>query len=90
MLVLITYDLKQPEKDYNSLYESIKNCGSKWWHYMESVWLIHTDLRPNECFERIRDNFSSEDTYFVVEITHQDRQGWLPSTAWEWIKENDI
>ena len=89
MLVLITYDLKSSEKDYSSLYEAIRNCGSKWWHYMESVWLVRTELSPNECFERLRENFCTEDCCFVVDITQQNRQGWLPSKAWDWIKEND-
>lgn len=89
MLVLITYDLQASEKDYTSLHEAIKNCGSKWWHYMESVWLVNTDLSPNECFERLRENFGSEDRCLVIDVTSRSRQGWLPSKAWDWIKEND-
>lgn len=89
MLVLITYDLKSPDKDYVPLYDSIKNCGSKWWHYLESVWLVHTNLSAKECFERLRENLDSGDRCMVVDITNQQRQGWLPSKAWDWIKAND-
>lgn len=89
MLVLISYDLKTPDKDYAPLYEAIKNCGDKWWHYLESVWLVHTNLTPNECFERLRENFDTGDRCFVVDITNQQRQGWLPSKAWDWIKANN-
>lgn len=89
MLVLISYDLKTPDKDYAPLYEAIKNCGDKWWHYLESVWLVHTDLTPNECFERLRENLDTGDRCLVVEITNQQRQGWLPSKAWDWIKANN-
>lgn len=89
MLVLITYDLKSPDKDYAPLYEAIKNCGDKWWHYLESVWLVHTNLTPNECFERLRENLDAGDRCLVVQITNQLRQGWLPTKAWEWIKAND-
>ena len=53
MLILITYDLKKLDKDYAPLYEAIKKCGSAWWHYMESVWIVKTELSPNDCFERI-------------------------------------
>lgn len=89
MLVLITYDLKSPDKDYAPLYEAIKKCGDKWWHYLESVWLVHTNLSPNECFERLRENLDGGDRCLVVHITSQQRQGWLPTKAWEWIKAND-
>lgn len=56
---------------------------------LKSVWIVRTDLTPNECFERIRENFTEEDRCFVVDITQRNRQGWLPSNAWEWIKIRD-
>lgn len=89
MILLITYDLKTPGKDYTSLYESIKKCGSKWWHYLESVWIVKTELSPNECFERLKENIDKNDYCFIVDITGKERQGWLPSKAWEWIRIND-
>jgi len=90
MLILITYDLKQPNRDYSSLYESIKSCGTTWWHFLESVWIIHTnDLDPNECYHRIRECIDDKDNLLVVDITNRNRQGWLPSKAWDWIRQND-
>lgn len=89
MLVLITYDLKQPDRNYEPLYEAIKQCGTMWWHYMESVWVIRTSLTPSECFDRLHTNIDSNDYLFVVDITNQPRQGWLPKEAWNWLKQND-
>lgn len=89
MIVLITYDLKNPEKDYAPLYEAIKNCGSDWWHYMESVWIVKTTISPQECFNRIREIITDGDRCFIVDITKQPRQGWLPTNAWNWIKEKE-
>lgn len=88
MILLITYDLKQPDKDYSKLYDAIKNAGSSWWHYLESVWIINTTLSVNECSRLIKTNIDENDTLFVVEITNQAHQGWLPSKAWEWFKAN--
>lgn len=90
MIVLITYDLKQPDRDYTSLYDSIKQCGSRWWHYLGSVWIVRTDLTPAQCYERLRPNIDDNDYLFVVDISRQQRQGWLPTDAWEWIKTNDV
>lgn len=89
MLVLITYDLKTTDKDYAPLYEAIKKCGIKWWHYLESVWIVKTELSPNDCFERIREKLTDDDRCFIVDITNQKRQGWLPTNGWVWIKNND-
>ena len=90
MLLLISYDLKSSDKDYNPLYEGIKNNCSKWWHYMESVWIVKTDNTPNSYVDMLKDKIDKEDRLFVVDISHQKRQGWLLSKAWDWIKANDI
>ena len=90
MLLLITYDLKQPDRDYTTLYESIKQCSSVWWHYLESVWIIRTEMTANQCFDKIHPNMDNNDYIFIVDISHQTRQGWLPKDAWEWIKSNDV
>lgn len=89
MLILITYDLKQPNKDYEALYDAIKGCGSNWWHYLESTWLIQTNISPDECAKRLRQAMDDDDFLLVVDITRQQRQGWLPSKAWDWIKQYD-
>lgn len=89
MLVLITYDLKQPERNYDTMYEAIKQCGTAWWHYLESVWIVNTHSTPQECYNRIKPNMDDNDYLFIVDITKQNRQGWLPTKAWEWLKEND-
>lgn len=90
MILLISYDLKQPDRNYESLYDEIKQCGTKWWHYLESVWLIKTDLDPQQCFERLHRKIDENDYLFIVEISKQSHEGWLPKTAWEWIQENDV
>ena len=90
MIYLVTYDLKQPDKDYEPLYEAIKKCGSSWWHYLESTWIVSTDISVDECVKRLRQAMDDNDYLLVVEITQQPRQGWLPSKAWDWIKQHDL
>jgi len=29
------------------------------------------------------------DFIFVVNITGQDRQGWMPQSAWDWLNQNE-
>lgn len=86
MLVLISYDLKQPDRDYSVLYEAIKSTGKAWWHYLESVWIVDTAQDPEACYNMIKPAMDDNDFLFIVEITEMKNQGWLPSKAWEWIK----
>lgn len=90
MIVLVTYDLKQPDRNYDALYAAIKQSGTVWWHYLESVWLIRTEMTPAQCFDRIHPNMDENDSLFIVDISHKPHQGWLPKDAWEWIKTNDV
>lgn len=89
MLHLITYDLKNKDKNYEALYEQIKQCGSYWWHYLDSVWIIQSDKTISECHNLIKSQMDDNDRLFIVEITNQKYQGWLPSTAWEWLKDHN-
>lgn len=89
MLTLISYDLKKGDKDYAPLYEAIKALGDAWWHYMESVWIVHTDRTASQCRVGLRTAIDDDDTLFVCDITGKERDGWLPSKAWEWLKNHD-
>lgn len=86
MILVVTYDLKKPGKDYAKLYETLKKA-SAWWHYLESTWLLKTDLSPNKWADRVRSCIDENDNLFIVKIT-SDCQGWLPKAAWDWIHKN--
>jgi hypothetical protein len=90
MVYLITYDLNKEGKDYNELYDKIKSLGS-WFHPLESVWLLRPSFinDVNTIAEQLRTTMDINDHVFVVEITDQPRQGWLPKTAWEWLREHE-
>ena len=86
-LFLITYDLKKPGQNYTELYDSIKGCG-QWQHPMESTWVVKVSnlTSSNDIYNLLRPKIDDNDFLFVVEITDQDRQGWLAKTFWEWLK----
>jgi len=88
MILLVTYDLKAPGKDYNSLYTLLKSAPA-WWHYLESTWIIKTDETPKAWSDKIQTVVDPGDRFLVIDITQQSRQGWLPKSAWEWIKNHN-
>ncbi|MBO4918322.1 MAG: hypothetical protein J5374_10640 [Bacteroidales bacterium] len=85
MIVLITYDLKQPGRNYTPLYEAIKSLGD-WQHPLESVWFVEMDDNASldEAVELLKQNADRNDLFYVVRIT-QYYQGWLSKSFWNWI-----
>lgn len=88
MLYIISYDLKLPGRDYTAVYETIKGLGP-WCHYLDSTWVVQSNLSIKQVVDRIKENMDNNDYLFVVDITHKDRNGWLPSDAWKWLREHD-
>lgn len=82
----ITYDLKAPGRNYESLYEAIKQTG-QWWHYLESTWLVATDKTSQQIWDSLAPSIDKNDSLLIIEI-RKDRYGLLPAKAWEWIDEN--
>ena len=86
MIYLISYDLKAPNRNYDDLYAILKTAES-WWHYLESTWLIYTSDGIEAWQMRIKSAIDNNDSFIIVDVTKQPRNGWLPKKAWEWIRE---
>lgn len=85
--ILISYDLKQPERNYSELYDAIKSLG-EWKHPMESVWVVklETDIKLNQIRERLREKMDDNDSIFVVDVTNSPYSGWMSSSFWKWFR----
>lgn len=86
MIYLISYDLKAPNRNYDDLYAILKTAES-WWHYLESTWLIYTSDGIEAWQMRIKSAIDNNDSFIIVDVTKEPRNGWLPKKAWEWIRE---
>lgn len=88
MILSVSYELRKPGQDYDVLYETIKTAQS-WCHPMTSHWFIRTEQSVDAWRDKLRRVMDQNDYIFVVDITGQARQGWLPKVAWEWFNENE-
>ena len=86
MVLLVTYDLNKPGQDYPDLYDAIKNCSSSWWHFLDSTWLIDTNLSTSQVSDQLRKEIDKNDSLLVIRV-HGDYTGWLPEKAWQWLRE---
>ncbi|MBH0331066.1 SinR [Brevibacillus brevis] len=84
---LISYDLNKSGKDYKGVYEAIKASsvgGNTWWHYLDSTWIIKSNLSVQQVYEKIRLHTDSDDFFLVIEVKN-NKQGWLPQDAWDYL-----
>jgi hypothetical protein len=83
-LLLVTYDLNRPGQEYQDLFEAIKAIGP-WWHYLDSTWLLDTNLTANQAYKRLEPHVDKNDHVLIIKVDPYDKQGWLPKKAWDWI-----
>ena len=90
-LFLITYDLKQPGRNYSELYELLKTIAGEnsWQHPLESTWIVKVNdtVSVDGITMQLRETMDARDSVFVVDITGQSYQGWLPRSFWDWMKK---
>ncbi len=89
-LFSITYDLKQPGKNYTELYDKIKGFAGegKWQHPLESCWIVKVEetVTVDSVTQMLRSAMDQNDSIFVVDISGQSYQGWLPRSFWVWMR----
>lgn len=88
-LLLVTYDLKVPGKDYKSLHEALKTANS-WWHHLESTWILYTNDSVQVWTDRLTKLLDQNDRLFVVDITGRQSNGWLPQQGWDWLRTHNF
>jgi len=65
---LITYDLNQPNQEYEDLYDAIKSYAS-YVHAMDSVWFIDTSDSVSDIRDNLKSYTSSNDELFISKIS---------------------
>lgn len=84
----ITFDLRDKSHNYTYLFNVVKSIG-EWKHPHEPLWVVVVDdnnYNANEIFNKLKLYIQQADLVFIVDITHSDRQGWMPSTTWDMLK----
>ena len=85
-VLLVSYDLDGPSRNYEDLYEEIKSYGG-WAKPLESVWFIDTSQSVSSVRDNLRSKLDSGDKLFVVKM----RKNWATSfsnDATDWLKDS--
>lgn len=87
-VILVTYDLKQPGRNYGPLHAYLKvftHCKE-----LESVWLLDTSATPEAIRDGLKPYIDSNDILFVTKLAQSwasfnyNCSAWLNSPARSW------
>lgn len=91
MVLVVTYDLHNPGRDYDKIASTLKTASS-WAHPQGSVWLIDTPLSPSDWVDKLRAAGDPNDEFFISRLSHNwasrnmdaEVASWLKSSARTW------
>ena len=83
---LISYDLRQPGRNYDALYAAIK-AYKTWAHINESLWAVVTPASAVQIRDHLRQHVDANDRMFVIKSGVE--AAWrLAMCRDEWLKEH--
>lgn len=81
---MVGYDLNSEGKDYSGIKKVLKEYP-KYWHHLDSTWLIKTDETPSQIVAKLKPHIDDNDSLLVIEVENS-YQGWLTEKAFKWIE----
>jgi hypothetical protein len=83
-LLLVTFALRNAQKDYDSFFVTLRGNSAQWLHYIDSTFVVYTPYSPDDLVKRLVPHFEPTDSVIIVPVT-SPLNGWLPKDAWDWI-----
>jgi len=85
-VLIITFAHKNTSGDYTPFYDALKSSADRWWHYIDSTWIVETSLSADSYAKLLIPHIFSTDQLLVAKLNGQ-YQGWLPEDAWKWLNQ---
>ena len=84
-LLLVTFSLRNQNKDYSSFFVALRGNAHQWWHFIEQTCIVSTEHNANNYGLLLTPHIEGTDSLLVVEVKPHELQGWLPKAAWDWL-----
>jgi hypothetical protein len=84
-ILLVTFSLRNVNKDYSQFFVALRGNAHQWWHFIEQTCIVTTFHDVNAFTDLLLPHMERTDSVLVVKITPHQYQGWLPPSAWEWL-----
>lgn len=88
MILQITYELKDPDRNYSPLFTEIEELGPAV-HFLKDSWWVQVDdsIELEEILNTLRIHMGEGDLIHLIDITDKKTNGWLARTSWDWLKQ---
>jgi hypothetical protein len=87
-LLLVTFSLRDKNKNYDSFFVALRGNSLNWLHYIEQTCLVSTVLDADTFAKKLLPYIQRTDSLIVAQLEPHKFQGWLPLDAWNWL--NDV
>lgn len=84
-LLLVTFSLRNRNKDYSQFFVSLRGNAYQWWHFIEQTCVVVTRHNVSSYAQQLIPHLEDTDSLFIVKIKPYEFQGWLPKEAWDWL-----
>lgn len=84
-VLLVTYDLKKPGKDYKDVLKTIKNYS--WARLSESSYAIATDKSVQQLYDQLKPYLDDNDNIYVINL-RRPYVGFGPKDVNDWLEKN--
>jgi hypothetical protein len=87
-LYFITYDLREPRRDYTNLFSGIMSVADDWLHPLESVWIVRSRYSEGAIRDVLREHVDANDALLVFEVKPNMWASWglAPNHA-HWLNQ---
>ena len=89
---IITYHLRNKEKNYDSFYDTIKKNMPEYRHVLEDLWFVKSDKTANEIVHLLLPHLYfgplRADSIFVAEINAENIEGLIGKSFWDFFRTN--
>lgn len=85
-MLLVTYDLRQPGRDYSDLFNLLKSATS-WAKIADSVWMLKTTQNCAFWRDQIQGVVDSNDLVFVIEVKQHWASLYLGTKVMAWLND---
>lgn len=85
--LMVSYDLNSPGQNYDELIKWLESFETRW-HWLDSFWLIVTDLDAGRVRDVLKDFIDPNDELLVIDVTNDTwaSQG-FSDEANNWLKQ---
>lgn len=84
-LLLVTFALRNPNKDYSDFFVSLRGNSINWWHFIEQTTIVTARMNADDFAQKLYPHMEVADSLLVFEVDLSKAQGWLPKMAWDWL-----